>query len=191
MAKDSNKLRDQFYIARAEALNAYALLEKSLALLFSKVLETDPRYATLIISKIVNTRARNEIVQRVIDMHTVGTFKAFTNSLFARITEADSERNKLVHWHVDIHSDPLSLRPTNFLSATEDRMSEAKIEGLWKKAMYLASVVNEFDTHLQDWARDPTLHEKYLRPLCYPPEPDAPQFQFYIDIERPPRSSQA
>jgi hypothetical protein len=181
-----SKARDQFNIARAEALNAYAMLEKGLAFIFAKCSGGDVRISTLVMSKIVNTRARNEIVQRAVDMRTVNTFKTFTNSLFALIGQIDGERNKLVHWHVDEKGNELALRPTNLLSDSEDRMTENDIDNLWTKALFLARVIGLLDTHMADWGNDPALHERFLQPLRYPPEPDDRLFQSYKDMTSPP-----
>ncbi|MEJ7776855.1 MAG: hypothetical protein WKF52_05620 [Sphingomicrobium sp.] len=191
MSHSPRKTRDHFNTARAEALNAYALLEKGLALLFATALSTDPRYATLTISKIINTRARNEVVQRVVNMSTVNAFKAFTNSLFVLIGQCDSERNKLVHWYVEEKHGQIALRPTDLLTKSDDRMTADDINALWAKCLFLCQLVSKFDAHQSNWAHDPALHERFLQPLRYPPEPDDPLFPSYKDIVALPRPLQA
>lgn len=178
MDDSSEEARDQFYISRAEALNSYALLERALTILFAAQLGTAPNYATLIVSKIINTRARNEVIQKVVDHSTGKRFRPFTNSLFAQVAEADGLRNQLVHWHVEERDDgTFALCPTDILSTSDARMTEAEIDALNHHCLFLSGVTLVFSNHTRDWAKDPALHERFRLPLRYPPEPDDPLFR--------------
>jgi hypothetical protein len=171
---DDNDARDQFYIARAETLNAYALIEKGLALLFAQNLGTNPGYATLIISKINSAHTRNEIVQRVVDDRTAKTFRPFTNSLFSLIGSVDRLRNQLVHWHISERDAEIVLVPTDMLTKSDANMTENDVDALGVKCIFIARTLGTFSGHLDDWSASPELHERFLQPLVYLPEPDDP-----------------
>ncbi|TXC68167.1 hypothetical protein FSZ31_10730 [Sphingorhabdus soli] len=186
---DENDARDQFFIARAEALNAYALMEKGLTFLFARTLGTNPRYATLIISKINSARTRNEIVQRVTDDHTAKTFRPFTNSMFKMIGTVDELRNHLVHWHVGERNSELMLVPSDVLTKSEACMTENEIDALRAKCLFIANALSEFGNHLENWGASPALHERFLLPLVYPPEPDDPLGQMHKALLAPQKPS--
>lgn len=173
MAKGpSEKLRDRFYIARAEALNNYALVEKGLTFLFATCLDANARYASLIISKMINTRARNEVVQKITDWHTLKKFRPFTNSLFKLIGEVDGERNQLVHWHVKDREDgTFVLVPSDMLSTSDATMDENAIDALTEKCLTLAAMLSLFCGHVKH-PTHPALHERFQQPLEYPLAPD-------------------
>jgi hypothetical protein len=179
--------RDIFYIARAETLNSYALLEQALALLFATTLRTEPSYASLIISKIINTRARNEVVQRIVDHATELRFRPFTNSLFVCIATVDSLRNQLVHWHVEEKDGQFSLKPADILSQSQARMSEEEIDELGTKCLFLAAVTRSFSILLSDGREHfPASRERFQQPLVYPPGRDDPLFRYHISSGVPP-----
>lgn len=193
MGDDTSKIaRDRFYVARAEALNWYASVEQGLAFMFATALATNPRYATLIISKMINTRARNEVVQRIVDWHTGKRFRAFTNSLFTIIGNADTQRNQLVHWRVKARDKGgFALIPADILSDSDDAMDESEIGALSHKCFFLAAVTGAMSRHMKDWASDPALHERFQQPLHYPPERGDLLFRYRIDSGVPPEPSLA
>jgi hypothetical protein len=186
------KQRDQFYIARAEALNSYNLLEQGLAIIFAQLLSEHKNFGTLIISKMVNTRARNEVVQKVIDYKTGKRFRPFTNSFFVLVGETDLKRHQVVHWHLGDDGDGVFyLRPTDLLSESQERLTEDDLDELTGKCIFLASAINQFSHHIPDWSRSPAWHERFLQPLKYPPEPDDPLYRFRIGGEGPFEASLA
>ena len=172
MAESSEDKHNSFYIARSEALNAYNLVEQGLAIVFARMLGTETRFATLIISKIINTRARNEVVQRVIDDRTKKEFRPFTNSLFTEIADVDSIRNQLVHWRVDVMTGDYTLRPADLMSDSDARLHEADIDELVKKCLFLAETIHFFDGFIQNEVPDQTWRDRFSQPLKYPPERD-------------------
>ena len=189
MDDNSEDLRDQFYIARAEALNSYALMEQSLSFLFASRLGTAPQYATLIVSKIVNTRARNEVIQRIVDDSSARLFRPFTNSLFTQIGKADGLRNQLVHWHVEEKEGRFQLKPADLLTTSDARMSEDEIVDLGRQCIFLSAVMMVFRAHLDEW-KSPSLHARFQQPLRYPPEPDDPLSQIGKEPPAQPSTSE-
>jgi hypothetical protein len=190
--ESSHEPRDRFYIARAEALNGYALMEKGLAFLFTTALNANPRYGTLIISKMINTRARNEVVQRIVDWETGNVCRLFTNPLFSMIASADGVRNKLVHWHVKERSEEeFVLIPTDVLSKSEAALTEQEIDAFNCLCVFIAAALGKFASEFNEATRDPALRGRFLQPLRYPPEPDDPLSRYYINSGGRPQSSRA
>jgi hypothetical protein len=180
--------RDSFYISRAEVINAYNLMEQGLTLLFATVLGTNARYATLIISKIINTRARNEVVQNIVDHRTQKRFRVFTNSLFSEIATIDRLRNQIVHWRVDVQTGEYLLRPANIMSDSPERISESDLDEVWGRATYLAGALKLFNDFIQGDLPDPAWLDRFSRPLTHPPEPDDLLNPLHEVPSTPPRS---
>ena len=56
----------EFYIRRAEAIEAYAGFEQSLSLLVSHLLNVDVAVAAVVFYQIVNTKSRNRIIEELL-----------------------------------------------------------------------------------------------------------------------------
>lgn len=175
----SKKARKVFNVARALALDSYAHLEAALGLLFASTLGTKPPYATFILSKIVNARARNEVVQRIVDLRTAKSFRLFTNSLFGHISEVDHLRNQLVHWRVQqSKAGNFVLKPTDMLSDSTVAMDKAAIDALSYKCLFLVQVITTFSRHLGK-PKDSALEKRFKQPLQCPPEREDLFFPLY------------
>lgn len=178
-----------FHIARAEALDAYNLLEQGLGITLAQLLSEHPKFGSLVMSKMINTRARNEVVQKVIDHKSGKAFRPFTNSLFAEIATVDLKRNQLVHWHQNLLGDDgLYLRPTDFMSDSADKMTKEDMIEMGKKCAFLSRALLLLRAHMRDTSRYPTLRERFAEPLRYPPEPDDLLSHYPIDSLSPLQS---
>jgi hypothetical protein len=191
---DIPNARAKFFILRSEAIDAYANLEKGLSLLFARSLRTKQKYGTLIVSRIVNTRARNQIIQAVIDDVTNEQLKTFTNSLFKLIGEADSARNHVVHWHVvQKNSGEIVLKTPDVFRGYpfEDSGEEVDDRGLsdfrWK-SLFLTAAISLLQTYVSASEARASLPDIFQRPLSYPPAPDHPLFEMSMGPEAPPWS---
>jgi len=182
MPKPSLDARNKFSIARAEALLGYTYIERALSLLFASILGTRARYATLIISKILNTRARNELVQKIADDVTQKKFRTFTNSLFREISDLDGKRNMLVHWLIEVREDGVSvLRHPDPFGGSNVEMTERQLWELASKASFLVSVINMFREYITKPEKGDALRNIFLQPLSCPPEPHHPLYQMRRD----------
>jgi hypothetical protein len=103
----------EFQMTRGLAIESYAGLEKSLAYLFSHLLEAPIDKASIVFFRIVNSRARNRILQDLLEKKYGDRFDRFWHGvpgqsgkkqpgLFAMITVLDERRNEVVHWHTVI-----------------------------------------------------------------------------------------
>ena len=71
---------DRLIVQRANAIDAYAGLERSLAIIFSMLLDIDQDLATLVFYRIVNTRSRNAMLQDLITRKYSTTYKRYWES---------------------------------------------------------------------------------------------------------------
>jgi len=106
---DQNE-HDDMLVARAKALEEYALLESSLARLFTSLLGTSDQKGSIVFFAMgAGSRARilrsllEALHKKQYDVHWYGEAGSpgtpRTGGLFTLIHQLDSERNKIVHWH--------------------------------------------------------------------------------------------
>ena len=79
----------RFHIARAEAIESHAGLEQALLHLFTALLNFRYGDAMLILTRVVSTRKRNEIISSIITNRLGDQSKRFNRSLFKEIVKAD------------------------------------------------------------------------------------------------------
>jgi hypothetical protein len=115
----------ELYVARSHAIEAYAVLENSLASLFTHLSETPTKIGGIIFYRIVNTRSRNTIIEQMLHERRGTDYNAFWNSVAKLIQGLDQKRNEIIHWHTvqslaaDENGTPISsfnLMPPNFWS---------------------------------------------------------------------------
>lgn len=99
---------------RGLAINAYASLEQSLSRALACFGEMPPDVAGLIFFRMVNTRSRMSVLEKLMRRRYGVTYGPFWNSFVRHIESLDKERNKIVHWHRAsiVNSGP---QPTFFL----------------------------------------------------------------------------
>lgn len=109
--------------ARGKAINAYAGLETSLCTLMGALIGTTPDVAAVIFYKIVNTGARNEILNKLMKKRHGDTYRVWWSSFMKAVGQLTNVRNEIVHWHsrVDVYANEggsfvtdLRLGPPNF-----------------------------------------------------------------------------
>lgn len=97
----------EFHIARSEALNTYAELERHMAFTFDLLLGTDSRKAFCVFSSVLNTRARLKMLQQLVKLTYPGTtddptkYDDFIVGFSEGVGKLDGFRNKLVHWIIE------------------------------------------------------------------------------------------
>lgn len=190
---DASRARDEFNIARAEAIDAYAELERSLMFLLSLMIGGKQHHSSIILSRLHNTRSRNVIIQKIVDNDTNKKYRLFTNSAFKMVSEADEFRNHLVHWHM-IQMNTIdrstsgekyyALIPTGPLTGKFPRIYKKEIDDFRVKTKFLALQLNNFETFLNpeiplsdDWPQP--LRDIFLQALSYPPQAGHPQYRNY------------
>ena len=97
-------------VARALAIEEYSKLEAALARLLAVLLGTTLAKASIVFFGLLNTRARNEVIEALVTATHGDRYKAYWNGqagsrsaprvsgLLALIRQLDDERNRIVHW---------------------------------------------------------------------------------------------
>jgi hypothetical protein len=103
--EDAMKLAsaDEFWAIRGKAIQSYASLEQSMALLFSVVAGTDRETANIIFFKITSADSRNKIIEKLFRKKCKDDYNLFRNSLLKHLRPIDIERNEVVHCNVVNH----------------------------------------------------------------------------------------
>jgi hypothetical protein len=178
-------------LARAEAIQSYADLEQALCALFSYVSDTNPQVAGTIYFKITNSRARSDILAKLLRMKHKDTYNLFFNSLNKMIGEIDGKRNSVIHWHMLGIGDSgrrgqprfreMVLLPPNFWTIDENTPSYniSSLNQFKTQCDYLAWATNSFVNKLNRrevlGVASPDI---FQQPLNYPPPPpDSPLAQ--------------
>lgn len=196
--------RDDLDLARGRALSQYAHLESQLSSLFSQGFETHAPglvhhnravHAVFVFYKIVNTRSRNQILQKVVEDRLKSSSSTFRKTLFKQMAETDEFRNKLAHWTVNgaLGTDG---QQRHFLvrgpyGIVKDHLGTTDLDS-WVIRMrflfYLFSFVTSKIIGLHpEWAQPRAAFEEILlRPIIYPPLPDHPIVPIWQGPTAPP-----
>lgn len=166
---------DRLIVQRANAIDAYAGLERSLASLFSMLLDIDQDLATLVFYRIVNARSRNAMLQELITRKYGITYKRYWDSMFRFITKLDGKRNEIVHWHIGGIREPSLTHPKHFfwedqsddgvtINQIEDFICRAKFANcsIFVFSLLMSGAVSEADGQTA-WRKT------FLQPVAYPP----------------------
>ena len=196
--EDLTRLRNEFNVVRAGAIDAYARVERSLVYLLTTILEVDIKYTSLIVSKITVARFRNKVVHDILDDKTENRYEKFTKSAFKIVDKLDATRNKVVHWHMhqnamdnpDIDEENLyMLIPLGDAFADSPRLYRSNITDFFRKANFLALELMTFDHFLIGMAEDlpQPWRDRFSQRIIYPPPAGHPQHETYAryDIAAP------
>lgn len=85
-------------IARADAIEAYAWVERELCSAFAYLAGTDDRVAGTIFFRLNNARTRRVMLNKMMRLKHGDDRRLFFNSLIKRLNEVDDTRNQIVHW---------------------------------------------------------------------------------------------
>ncbi len=182
MGESSRKLRQEFQIARATAIEEYALLEHCLSILFAKLLGATPQKANVVFFRITNTFSRNKIFEALL-AQTLGTKflpfwfgKDHISGLLGLIRQLDSRRNEIIHWHLTTGgSAEIYLEPPNFWARKPETptISVAELKAFAAKARFVNSLIMtfmKFALGLFSHSDDPgPWLEIFEQPIPYPP----------------------
>lgn len=117
MAKADLSKRDKnaFALARAKAINTYAMVETSMAQLFEYLLQAESRKSYFVFSRLISPRSKRECLTELMGLTYGDKFKEFFPTLMKRVGELDGPRNEIVHW---IHK--YAIRGTDFDPSEDD-----------------------------------------------------------------------
>lgn len=206
---------DKLLIARAKAIQAYAVLEQSLGKLFAYLLGVPEDYAGIVFFRITSARNRNQIVEHLLDKKFESAYDAYwhglpgspgnpkTGGLLSIIRQLDDTRNQVVHWQTmtsvgGAEQTSYLIRP-NLWEYITDRQSLtiAQIDEFSAKTDFAARSVNIFW-----WYSDPNFISRsglseadaqpwldiIRRPCTYPISNTHPLSPNYVEQPSPPQS---
>jgi hypothetical protein len=204
-------------VARAQAIEQYAQLESSLALLFASLLGTTDQTGSIVFFAIVNTRSRNSILASLLEIVHGERYQAHWHGekgspgkpglggLLTLIRQLDDERNHIVHWHRvshrEIHhggkskAEELLLPPHFWYRAADAKpISIQSLEAFIRKADFTVRSVRMF--HWLVTMKHPmpenllyTWPKIFEQPVPYPPSDSHPLSPNYKAPKNPPQSS--
>lgn len=182
MSDPINRAKDEFHLTRARALNAYAGLEQSLAILFSTLNSKEIRESYAEFGKLFVTRSR---IQRLSDLMRIefeNQHDLFFRSLLQHLSDLTKTRNRIVHWIVmvsttggkefDPDRDVKLYEHPNIFGTSE--LSKSDLLEFENKAEFFRLLVFYFDFYLRNGDRIApggamNWSQVFQRPAEYPP----------------------
>jgi hypothetical protein len=206
------ELGQQLIYQRGRAIEAYSHLEQYLARLLASLLGTTGTVAGVVFFQIVNTRARNEIIDSLFRLKFGANHNLFRNSLNKFLAELDGVRNRVVHWvskgerHVGESgtTEAIYLVKPNIWLSTDDsiKVSFDDIEDFIAKCRFLMSTVSAFQRVIlkeyrfgdatlpaQPEEHDDAWLDIFQRAVVYPPPHTHPLSPNYKKPGTPPPTS--
>ena len=185
---------DEFWAVRGKAIQSYAILEQTFAVLLSVLSGTSAEVAETILFRISSSDARNKILAKLFRKKFGDQFKLFRNSLFDQLRPIDLERNEIVHWNAvcEVSTDgkktlsvvalaPPALTGPNKVTPTK---STNDIRLFDEKCLFYCGLVNQFcllegnitKKPITDAAKAPW-RNIFSQPIIYPPPSAHPLFR--------------
>jgi hypothetical protein len=166
---DTSGLDHDFHIARARAIERYAGVEQSMALLFAALLNTHPELAGVVFFRITSSGYRNKIIASLLEKRLQNTYDTFwhgsgkKDGLFHMVRQLDDGRNKIVHWHTSMNvtdgkATHFSLRPPNFWhkGVNIPVLITSQLDDFSLRAEFVAGAISAFTTSVTDPSGFPT-----------------------------------
>jgi hypothetical protein len=177
-------------LARADAIEAYADLEAMLCLIFSNLMNTNLRTASIVFYRITNTHSRNRIIDELLQHEIGNKYAAFWNSAIKLVRQLDQTRNEIVHWQIaSLHKDDDFKNIDDVVHCLAPRQHDSEAPVLLSRDLRdFVAKAEHVRLHLMMFfllillcrnsetkPADPYTEaqsEVFLRPLTYPPGPD-------------------
>jgi len=180
----------QIMLAKGEALDGYASLESSLALLFSILLSVSQESAYSIFYRIAAAKSRRAILEDLFSQSSFTRYKPGFDSIMKAVGQLDNERNQVAHWHTTIGTpigaNPEKIKGIAIRNPTRPISSDPGTSALtsvdlarfrdecryWSAilSMFIAVVSPAFPRELRPPDAD-TWPDKFLRPIDNPYRP--------------------
>jgi hypothetical protein len=187
-----------FLLARAQAIDAYAQVERWLNFLFSNLLGTPHDIGGIVFFRITNSSSRLAIIDSLFEKRHGNRFEGYWSGLpntpnrrglVTLVRQLDTRRNEIVHWHTvnyietdgQLRNSNLFLQKPNFWGFFSDSQSITveEMEAFISKAdftsrsimmlvLYISGQLDQVPETKQQW------HNVFLQPCLYPPSGDHP-----------------
>jgi hypothetical protein len=180
-------------VARGQAIDAYAGLEKSLSFLLATFAETSLSIASVILFRI-GAHPRNLILDELRSTRFGDQYENYYVSLMKLIRQLDQARNQIIHWHttISLSTDTASVglsRPSTWFEFKDTApLTINEINQFTIKCSFVSRSINLFVPLLQGTLqKDPnahaTWHEICQKPIIYPPPKDHPLYRSHQELE--------
>ena len=172
---------DQLRIARAEAIQFYAGLERALCSLLANFLEASPDTAATLFYRNANANSRNEILLRLFEKRYGNSeYAAFWKSAINRIGGLDRRRNEIVHWQEAEFEDAGKIRVQLIAGNLWDRTPNSgslgieELKDFTAECDFVTKSLNMFDVLLNGALEKSAVstepwHDICQKPMIYPP----------------------
>lgn len=91
--------QDELWAIRGQAIQSYATLEQALCNVFSLTADLRRDIGGIIFFRIVNTPARDAILEDLLKIKFGGRFNLFWHSVLKELKDISRKRNEIVHWN--------------------------------------------------------------------------------------------
>lgn len=179
---------DHFALSRAKAINTYADMERSLALLFEVLLGVEIRRAFIVFAAIQTMRDRMSVIKKLLNLEHGNKYDIFFESLAKKIDGMIRDRNRVVHWillvrrvggkNFEADKDIYLAEHPNMFS--EGRFMRHEIDGFQRRAEFYRLLLFQFSLYIKyediiegDPDKIPW-RQVFQQPIIYPPEPNHP-----------------
>jgi hypothetical protein len=165
---------ERLYGLIGESMQAYAMVEAHQATLFELLLRTDRRRANAIFFAIQNVRARNELLETLLELEFGSGLERYWASCSGFLSKLAQFRNAIAHWHpyVNIYAkddssdsrsipalgDPVLGRNARSLEATD-------FPAFIRDCMRIREELSSLNTLVRE--RPSTLPEKFQKPIAH------------------------
>ena len=182
----NNELFVTFMVARATAIEQYAMVEHSLARLFAYLMGTSQELASVPFFKMNNARARLIMLEQLLKKKHGSTYNIFWNSLVKHLRPIDDKRNSIVHWVV-AQSLTRSNKPYYFLVGNNWPHVNQEADGIYRDDLYdyilqcyfFFNLIYNFHWVISGSPKkiDPSWPEICQQPIVYPPPEHHPLYR--------------
>lgn len=170
-------------LARAKAMDGYAMLEQGLCGVFARAGDMRDEVAGVVFYRLTNTRSRLAIIDKLVRIKLGkddAKHRPFVNSVIKAVKALDQTRNEVAHWHpaVHIYADPdethtayeVELMPPNFWGwdSNTPSHSDATLTAFADECDAYARALNLFAEVLRGERQLPPSLDIFREPLVYP-----------------------
>jgi hypothetical protein len=189
----------EFYVARSQAIAAYADVERAMMVLLSSLLKTDIESAAIIFFRITNSKSRSEIIRSLLKKQFGTAYSHYwfgihgtpnKRGLMSLIGELDGKRNEIVHWHEadNINIEPggtqtklRTLIPPNFWQAsTQSAITVGHLITFRDKCFFVHDSISQFVLMISEqtgYRLTPAWRDTFQSPCIWPPPQSHPLYK--------------
>jgi hypothetical protein len=188
---------ERFLVNLGAAIQAYAGLEQALFLLFSRFSGTAKDVAGVIFFKITAARARDDILEKLLEIKYGNRYSVFWKSFASLINVVSGRRNEIVHWIATTTTSQgffeTNLLPPSFWTRPmrTGKVSNDDLVEFAAKCRFICELCGLFQMELSQKPEAPPLawRDIFQQPVVYPPPSTHPLYKKPKEPENQPPPS--